>query len=272
MKIKKILNNNAVVVIDNNEEKIAIGSGVAFQKKKNDIVNMHKVEKLFVMKEKTKFEQLLQQIPEDHFTITEEIIAHAEEFLGSTLNEHVHIALTDHVSFAIERIKDGIPLKNQLLHEIKILFKDEFQIGMWAIHHIEEELQIKMPVDEAAFIALHIHTARVPGRNIKQSLRQTSIIGETVQMIGQCLNIEIDEEDISYERLITHLRSIFSRHNQENSQIMDEELLVMIKRKFSLAYQCAQKIADNFSKKYGIILTDQELGYITIHIERLRNR
>jgi hypothetical protein len=36
------LNNNAAVVIDGNEEKIAIGAGVAFQKKKNDIVNVHK--------------------------------------------------------------------------------------------------------------------------------------------------------------------------------------------------------------------------------------
>jgi beta-glucoside operon transcriptional antiterminator len=43
VKIKKILNNNAVVVSDNNEEKIAIGAGIAFEKRKNDIINPSKI-------------------------------------------------------------------------------------------------------------------------------------------------------------------------------------------------------------------------------------
>ncbi len=34
MKIIRILNNNAVVLQDGNEEKIAIGAGIAFNKKK----------------------------------------------------------------------------------------------------------------------------------------------------------------------------------------------------------------------------------------------
>lgn len=103
MKIKKILNNNAVVVLDNNEEKIAIGAGIAYEKGKNDIINPSKIEKLFVMKENEKFQQLLQQIPEKHFSISEDIISYAEDNLGLKLNEHIHIGLTDHLSFAIER-------------------------------------------------------------------------------------------------------------------------------------------------------------------------
>ncbi len=63
LKIKKILNNNAVIVSDEGEEKIAIGPGVAFKKARNDIVNPHKVEKLFVMSENDKFQQLLTRIP-----------------------------------------------------------------------------------------------------------------------------------------------------------------------------------------------------------------
>lgn len=42
-KISKILNNNAVIVRDGEEEKVAIGTGVAFDKKKNDIVNPNKI-------------------------------------------------------------------------------------------------------------------------------------------------------------------------------------------------------------------------------------
>ena len=35
--------------------------------------------------------------------------------MGTKLNEHIHIALTDHLSFAIERVRDGIHLNNKLI-------------------------------------------------------------------------------------------------------------------------------------------------------------
>jgi beta-glucoside operon transcriptional antiterminator len=38
MRIFRILNNNAVVVIDGPKEKIVMGNGIAFQKRKNDII------------------------------------------------------------------------------------------------------------------------------------------------------------------------------------------------------------------------------------------
>ncbi len=121
MKISKILNNNAVIVVDNQQEKIAVGAGIAFGKKRNDILNSGKIEKLFVMKENEKLQQLLCRIPEEHFIISEKIISFAEDYIGTKLNEHIHIALTDHLSFAIEREREGIQLKNKLLHEIRIL-------------------------------------------------------------------------------------------------------------------------------------------------------
>lgn len=212
------------------------------------------------------------QIPEEHFALSEEIITYAEEYLGSKLNVHIHIALTDHLSFTIERIKEGINLQNKLFHEIKILYKKEFDIGMWAIKNIEKKAHIKMPVDEAAFIALHIHTAKLPDGNMKQILRQTTIIGDMVQTIKEYLNIEIEEDDLSYQRLITHLRFIFSRISNYDLHTMDDEMLQMLKRKFSISYNCAKKVAMNLSHRYGIDLPEQELGYITIHIERLRQR
>ncbi|WP_066391256.1 PRD domain-containing protein [Neobacillus mesonae] len=272
MKIKKILNNNAVIVTDENEEKIAIGGGIAFQKKKNDIVNRSKIEKLFVLKENERFQQLLLKIPEEHFALSEEIISHAEESLGTRLNDHIHIALTDHLSFAIERIQDGIYLKNKLLPEIKILYKQEFEIGLWAIKHIEKKTNIQMPIDEAAYIALHIHTAKLQTGDMKQTLRQTAIIGEMVQTIRDFLNIEIDEDDFSYQRLVTHLRFAISRISSGEPHIMDDEMLTMIQKKFPTSFKCATTVAGHLAQHFDINLPHHELGYISLHIERLRKR
>lgn len=270
MKIKKILNNNAVVVTDNNKEKIAIGTGISFQKKKNDIINPSKIEKLFVMKENEKFQQLLLQIPEEHFDISEEIITYAEEYLGAKLNDHIHIGLTDHLSFAIDRVRDGINLNNKLFHEIKILYKKEFEIGMWAISHIKKRINLQMNVDEAAYIALHIHTAKIQGGDMKQTLRQTAIISNMIQIIKEFLKIDIDEDELSYQRLMTHLRYAVSRISNDKFRSIDDEMLKMFITKFPIAYNCAKKVALDLSQTHAIQLPEHELGYLTLHIERLR--
>lgn len=272
MKITKILNNNAVVVMDGTNEKIAIGGGIAFGKKRNDIVNPDKIEKLFIMKENEKLQQLLSRIPEEHVIISEEIITYAEKHIGAKLNERIHLVLTDHLSFAIEREKQGIQLKNKLLQEIKILYKSEYEIGLWAIRHIKEKSNIEMPVDEAAFIALHIHTMKPQGGDIRETVRQTHIVKDMVQTIMEFLKISIREDDISYQRLITHLRFALTRVNHYEIHTMDNEMLEMIKKKFPLSYRCANHVAKELLDQHEIVIPEHEMGYITLHIERLRNQ
>lgn len=258
------------MVADKDKEKIAIGTGIAFNKRRNDIISPNNIEKLFVMKENEKLEQLLLQIPEEHFDISEEIITYAEEYLGVKLNEHIHIGLTDHLSFAIERVRDGIYLKNKLLQEIKILYKKEFEIGMWAIRHIEKRTNLKMYVDEAAYIALHIHTAKLQGGDMKQTLRQTAIISHMIQLIKEFLKIDIDEDELSYQRLMTHLRYAVSRISNNQFHSIDDDMLNMFMTKFPIAYNCAKKVALDLLQTYAIQLPEHELGYLTLHIERLR--
>lgn len=72
-------------------------------------------------------------MPEEHILLGEEIISYAEEKLGIKLNEHIHISLTDHLSFAIERSQKGINIKNKLINEIRLLYHEEFDIGLWAV-------------------------------------------------------------------------------------------------------------------------------------------
>src|SRR5690625_7499567 len=103
MKIRKVLNNNAVIVLDDGEEKIAIGPGVGFNKSQDELVPRERIEKLFILRENEKLGQLFEQIPEEHILITEDIIRYAENYLNTKLSTHSRLGLTDHLSFAIER-------------------------------------------------------------------------------------------------------------------------------------------------------------------------
>lgn len=270
MRIKKILNNNAVIVMDEGEEKIAIGSAVGFNKMKNDIVSTGSVEKLFILAENVKFEQLLERIPEEHYIVTEEIIKHAESTLQMELSNHLRVSLIDHISFAIERQKEGIILKNKLMYEIKVLYREEFEIGLWAVEHIKEKLQINLPVDEATFIALYIHTAKIKGGDIHEKVRHTTMLGDMVDTIKRLLGITFTKEDIAYDRLLTHLNFAIIRSKHNNMHTMDQDMLEMIQKKYEKSYEVAEEVAKKLSETHRLVLPKEELGYIALHIERLQ--
>lgn len=276
MKIKKILNNNALVVKDRDEEKIVLGSGIAFQKKKNDVVDRSKIEKIFVKKDSTEylqFENILKTLPEDHIQIAEDIISHAEKELGIKIHERIHVAFSDHLSFAIERLSKGMVIKNPLLHEVKVLYTKEFQIGRWAKALIKEKLHIDIPEDEVANIALHIHTAKTNAGDMTKTLDLTTMIRDIIRIIENRLNITIKDETISYERLVTHLRfAIQHVEAGETFYELDSDMMDLIKKRFRQAFLCANEIGKFVKKEYGFEFPEKELCYISMHIQRFYQR
>lgn len=276
MKIKKILNNNAVVVSDRGEEKIVMGLAIGFQKRKNDPIDQTKIEKIFVMEgwpEYGRFEEILSTLPEEHIQVAEEIISHTERELGVTLGEHVHIALTDHLSFALERLSKGMVIKNTLLNEIKILYTKEFQIGCWAKAFILEKLGIEIPEDEVGYVALHIHTARMNVGDMTKTMDVTTMIRDMIDVIEDCLKRKIPEETVAYERMVTHLRySIQRSENVESTDLLEPEISQIIKEKYKEFYLCAQKAGQFAKEEYGFELSDMELVYIAIQIQKIYSK
>lgn len=53
---------------------------------------------------------------------------------------------------------------------------------------------------------------------------------------------------------------------------MDEEMFEMIKSKFSHSFECAKEVAKELAVIHNIHMPEEELGYITLHIERLNKQ
>lgn len=120
MKIRKIINNNIVWASDDTEkEVIVLGNGVGFQKKKGDLLDKKRIEKVFHLSDEkmSQFEQLVKSIPLSSIKTAERVIAYAKESLNIELNDNIYIALTDHLNYAIERKRQGIEFQNALLME-----------------------------------------------------------------------------------------------------------------------------------------------------------
>ncbi len=219
MKIYKVLNNNVVTILNNNDkESVVMGRGIAFQKKKGDEIDESKVEKIFVLKNNNlndKFLKLINDIPLECIEVAEEIIQYAESKLETTLNENIYLTLTDHISFTINRYKNNMEMKNSMLWDIKRLHKQEFDIGLKAIEIIKNKLNLDLPEDEAATIAMHILNGELE-QDMPEIVSMIKVTEEILKIVKYHFNIEFDEESINYYRFLTHLKFFTQRLFNEN--------------------------------------------------------
>ncbi|HHW56882.1 MAG TPA: PRD domain-containing protein [Clostridia bacterium] len=271
-RVIKVLNNNVCMAKDEKDtECIVVGKGIGFGKRAGDIIEEDKLEKVFYVQENTnkiKFSELMEKIRGEVIGIAEEIIAMAERTKGKKLNEHIHIALADHIAFAIERTKMGIEIKNPFNIEINALYKDDYNIASKAIELIKERLNVFLPEDETGFIALHIHAA-LENAGLSTTLKNTRLISKLVSTIEKQLGKHIDRDSIDYIRLITHLR--FAIDRVEKDTPVANELLDMIKKKFKKAWKIAKEIAIEIEEELEKKVPEGEIGYLAIHIQRLIN-
>ena len=269
MKIKKVLNQNAVLVLDEGQEKVAVGKGVGFNKTKNDVLSRQLVERMFVMEPEglKKLQVLLSQIEDKYFLASEEIIQHAEPVLGEKLNEHINIGLSDHIAFAAENIQNNIIVRNKLLSEIEILYSEEFAIAQWAVEYLTQTLEIPFSYDEAGYIAIHIHSARSGRTDNSKSIREVTIVSEIIHLIEQELAIDIhdDKNSLSYSRLVNHLRLFIHRFQQNHYAVLE-----VVKKKYAESYEISKKVQVLLMRNFHYQVPNEELGYLSIHIERLR--
>ncbi|WP_085247886.1 BglG family transcription antiterminator LicT [Gilliamella mensalis] len=274
MKIYKILNNNVIVTLDaKGNELIVTGRGIGFKKREGDLIDSSLIEKQFSLNNKEtfpKFEELLSKIPFEVLTTSEIIINHAKQCIDGKLQDSIYISLTDHIHFAIERHKQGFDIPNGFLWEIKKFYPKEFRIGLYALSIIKERLSIELPEDEAGFITFHIVNAQL-NDTMPNIVNMTKIMREILNIVKYHFNFEYDENSLSYQRFVTHLKFFAHRILSHSKQIQqDNSLYELVRQKYKLAYLCTKQIDLHLIQQYQHPLSDDESLYLTIHIERLR--
>ena len=208
-------------------------------------------------------------MPLEHARISNDIISYAESELKLRLNQSIYVTLTDHINFAIERLKMNIRLENALLWEIKRFYPQEYRLGQYAVELIEKRLGVALPEDEAGFIALHFVNAEY-GTDIRDALNFPNLMQAILQIVKEELQIEFDEDSLHYERFVTHVKFLLQRiYRKELLPDEEEELAAMVQRKYKKEYFCSKKIAEYIEKETGSKISGEEMMYLAIHIRRI---
>lgn len=278
MIIKKIFNNNEILAKDSEKREVVVmGCGIGFRKDIGDNIDEEKVEKTFILKEKDaseKFKLLLEDVPTKIIYLCYDIIDYAKNMIATEINDYIYVTLTDHINNAIELFKEGLNRPNIIVWEIKKFYPKEFEIGVKALEFIEDELDIKLPDDEAGNIALHLINAQVNNscNKVEDVAKQTKMVQDILNIVRYTYNIELNEESLNYERFVTHLRFFFQRLNKKKVDKVENEdddfLLNQVKVKYKEAYNCMLKVEKYLDKE----LDDEEKLYLTLHIQRITSR
>ena len=274
MKIIKIVNNNIVTSLDEqNREIIVMGRGLGFGRKPGMPIEDEKVEKVFRLNsagESQKLVDIIQDIPLEHIKAADQIIEYAKSMLGERLKETIYLSLIDHIDGVIDRYKNQIQFTNPLLWEIKQYYPSEFKVGVQSLSILRKMLGIELPVDEAAFIALHFITAEYDTK-MDVTFDIPRLIDDIIAIVESEFSIKINKESIHYERFITHLKFFAARVLQAKQMPDDDDFLFrnMIRDQYKKSYACAQIIRQHLGECYKVTISEEEVVYLTVHIKRV---
>ena len=277
MRIKKIINNNILCVVDEKgNELIVTGRGIGFQRHRGETIDSALIERTYRMEEKTgqrKLQDLLEKIPLEHLNLTESLIEHIQSQIPQKLNESLLITLADHISFAILRKAQGVEFSNPLKGSIMCYYPTEYHLGQYCLRVIREQMGVSLHEDEAAFIALHIVNAEL-NTNMSEMYEITKLIEGAIDIVEYFYQKKFDRESLDFNRFVVHLRyfaqRLFQGKIMEDEQgERDEMFRQLIMKNCKEHYKCAQCIAEYIKNTYQKDLSEEELTYLTIHLKRI---
>ncbi|WP_416151881.1 glucose PTS transporter transcription antiterminator GlcT [Salipaludibacillus sp. HK11] len=274
LSVKKILNNN-VIIAEHRQygEVVLIGKGLGFGKHPGQEVAGEHAEKFFVLKdaeEQKQFKSLLEYIDEDFIGLMNEFTEKLESRFGAKLHEHIHVGLTDHLYFAIKRIRKGHGITNPFLQETELAYPQEFAAATELIEWLNKKLNIIIPKGEIGFITLHIHSA-LTNRNLAEINRHTQLVSELVTIIEDYFKLKISRKDMNYLRLVRHLHHAIERIQTESYIENQDNLKKVLQAEYPLCYTLSWKLMKIMQQRLQLTVPDAEAVYLTLHLQRLKN-
>lgn len=269
----KVLNNNVVISVDERgRERVLMGRGVGFQLKATGIIDANQVEKTFVLDQASDQEHAVRVLAYAPYPIVEAVgaaVDGAERQLGRDLGRRLLIAVIDHIQYVLERLDNGIRIPTANLPQLRVLHPQEFAAATQMSETISSKLDRILPSEEAAFLTMHLLSAtrNEPNGTAAQLFRRVQHVVTTVET---GLGVTLDVDSPGYARFILHVQFLLQRLVSESMlRSSDNSFFEFARMKYPDSYRIAEEVKRYVSAATGSDLTDEELLYLIVHVERL---
>ena len=274
MKVIKKINNNVAICLDNNNnELIAFGKGIGFQKVPYELTDISKIERTYYGVNSS-YISLINEIPEDIFEISAKIVEWAKTKLTKELSVNIVFTLADHIHFAIKRYEEKINVKMPLGYEIEHLYETEMMIGKKSVAYINRRKKIKLGKSEAVGIAMHfINAENQYTKNVEETMNDDQIIEGITNLIEKKLKRKINNNNFNYARFISHMQYLLKRRKAQSTLNSDnDKMFTLLKEEYPETYDCVVDIKEYLKEYLNWSLNNEELLYLMLHVNRLYSR
>ncbi|UJF31584.1 PRD domain-containing protein [Paenibacillus hexagrammi] len=265
-----VLSHNVVMAhLSSGKNSIAFGKGIGFKKTPGMSLDGEITQEFLLHTSEVlkNYEQILNAVDVKIIGITEEVIAYAQGMLEGEFSETIHASLVDHINFAVERQKRGIFITNPFAYEIQYMYPEEYKVASKAVQFLNEHLDVMLPEDEIAFLAMHFKGARSQERPT-ESLAVVKLVSQTIEAAKE-LGFGF-EDSFSTLRFISHLKGLIERVKQ--GKTLQNTLLDKIKEEYGDIYLKATVLSMQLSDALKVEVPPDETGYLTMHLERVLQR
>ncbi len=276
MVVRQVLNNNLVLSKNSAGEEIIVkGKGIGFQKSKGDVIEEERIEKIFTFAQSgrgSRFQRFFSSIQAEYIDLTDKIVDYALMQYDMKLSDSIYIALSDHLEGVCSRYEKGMQMPNGLLFDIQRMYRQEYDIGRFALRLLKKEKDMDLRNDEAGYIAMHFINAQIDN-DMDDIYMITKVVGEVLDIVQTHFRMVLNDEDYNYQRFQTHLKFFAQRLLMGNLYYeQDDGLYEVIRERYPDVYECVQKIAAHIEQEYRYNMSKEEMLYLMIHIERVRGR
>ena len=268
--VVKTLNNNSVLVQDaSGVSMIFLGKGIGFGKKNGDSITLGAGVELYRFTETTDHGdamEIIQEVNPIFIEVAGRILQLAQARFHE-VDKNILLPLADHIAFSIERMKANMDISNPFASEIALLYREEYEVALQGKAIIEEMCGYTINEGEIGYITLHVHSARGEDK-VSEAMQTAVIIRDSIEEVERDYGISIDTNSMSYTRLMNHMKFLMLRLQSDEELQMD--VGDYVSKQFPYAYKTAQKICEELRKVYHKDIPETEIGYLALHIERVR--
>ena len=273
-RVQKVINHNAVLVLENSVEKIVLGKGMGFGTKTGEKIVIEDAEKVFSIESKLQtqlFSDLLAEISVDFFEFMENRVDEIASTIKLSNKMQLLLSLTDHLHFALERDDNSMQsqINTFILPELKLMYAEEYDAAVELLKKVNEEFDVTLDVNEVGFIALHIINCRDNNMEKEKTLLTLDIFKVILEWLDKEYSNTINRNSIEYNRLLIHIQFLCKRIVYGKIASDNENFTFSADLMDTSAYQIAVGIKDIIEKQFNQKVGIDEVMYLSLHLNRI---
>ncbi len=270
--IKKVINNNALLVADARlQEYVLMGNGIGFGIKETQTITDEKVSKKFLLTKDADQENILDIIvntDQDVFVALDRMIDVIKKYLPIDYNGYQYYSLLDHLIGTINRIEKGINFKTPINEEDILMYELELIVADKIARILHEELSLEISKEEIYVFAIHLNNAQNEISFSNLGNGTVIILKEILKIVNN--NLAVDKKSFFYNRFILHLKFFVLRHLDHFENSEEHSLLYQSVSSTHLSEsKCVDQISEHLITKYNWAISPDEKLYLLLHLAKL---